>query len=228
MVLDFLSDHVQENFGVMDPDCYVLNPTWLPNISSFTSKELCSSPFWADAPSLSRRIPCTFFLFFHSSILRRIRRSYHCSFGTLTSLPPRIEQKVLQLGLSRGEFPEEGKQFFDTFQTISLLAYSDGYTCRFMSTEPDDIIHVCGISYVRKAPEIQPDDLFAANARFFSLCLLELPENAVLRPRYQQFLTFFSSSRIFLEHHPKYRDSYLFPSILRLLNEIAPSFWRFD
>lgn len=148
-VLDLLMECNHFNFGVIDPDCFVLNNeffSWL----QINDNEFALSPFTCFNNKSNITFPRTHFLLFNTSIIHNLRMKYQISFKRCWTIPTRLEPQLTALNLGYHNFPHVTLNYFDTFQLIWALALHEGFT--FAAGRPYKIIHVgAGSGYLSEA-----------------------------------------------------------------------------
>lgn len=153
-VIDLLIDHLQGNFGILDYDCFVLNPAWWGRMTALgptTAMQGCF-PFRAAAGNLA--LPHTFFLYFHRAVVKGLKEKFGVGAGDLPweRIPAAVQERLATLGYGPGVVPEPDRDFFDTLRILMLLAETEGVPCRLVGDLPgdpipnDEVFHVGGVS----------------------------------------------------------------------------------
>jgi hypothetical protein len=153
-VLDMLFDNVLKPFGILDYDCFVFNSSLFQNIKKLEPGVMLNSAFYKDSPIFGKT-PHTFFCFFQTGTIRTIREKYKVDCG-ITDFSKKIPQKavrqLMKIGIYEKNYPESGKNYFDTLRLIVSLGISEGYSCQYLdlhstnSTQNPDVFHVGGVA----------------------------------------------------------------------------------
>jgi len=139
-VLDLLFDHFHAPFGILDYDCFVMNPSLFHRLMSLRPRAMVNALFRYRSPGLSVVFPETFVLFFNAGVMKSLRTKYGVScmpvrFGDLSR---KIRERLAVLGIDEQHMPEDYKAIFDTLRLIQALGMADGYECDFVSETSAD------------------------------------------------------------------------------------------
>jgi hypothetical protein len=125
-VLDMLMECNESNFGIMDQDCFVLDPHYFARLQ--LGSDYAVSPFVSFNAKANITFPRTYFLLFNIDEIRRLRNTYQLSCNCCSTLPRRIKAPLRALGLGPRNFPHAALDYFDTFQLIWAMAMHEGLT----------------------------------------------------------------------------------------------------
>jgi hypothetical protein len=128
-ILDLLVETNDSNFGVLDQDCFVLDPNFFRRLG-FHRGEFAISPFVTLNKAAQLTFPRTYWLFFNLPVIKRIRDKHRISFKRCWRIPPHLEEHLATLNLGYGNFPHESLGYFDDFQLIWAMAIYEGLTFR--------------------------------------------------------------------------------------------------
>lgn len=153
-ILDFLLDQLTEPFGILDYDCFILDPSVFSEITRLRSTDLVNGLFPYHNPVIDIRLPETFCLFINTQIINEIRQKYHASCNQLRfyQLPGRIKKQLATIGIDKDHQPEHYKRVIDTLKLVLSLGLSEGYQCNFIkdfSLDGDlsqNVLHIGGTS----------------------------------------------------------------------------------
>lgn len=154
IVLDALFDHVQGDFGILDYDCFVLQPELVRDVLRFEDGTSMNAAFFRHNAALDLDVPETFLLAFRAPVIREIRARY----GVVSSpyrwdeLPLPARERLAKAGFGPDRLPEAHKPYFDTLRAIMMLARAEGLPYRFVRKHPatptpsDEVYHVGGVA----------------------------------------------------------------------------------
>jgi hypothetical protein len=145
LVVNLLIDNNDSNFGILDHDLYVFNPTIFSRLK-FEGDEfaigvkhtyhLKGSPF-----------PVTNFLFFNIDLLKKIRNNYRIGAQEYNRIPLHLEPQLASL---RQSYPNHQAYFdkcFDTMDLLFALALYEKLSFKFLGVTLDDIYHIGETTY---------------------------------------------------------------------------------
>lgn len=186
-VLDLLFDQYPRPFGILDYDCFVLDPAYFYKMQALDPKTLANGLFVHKNEQLNLEFPETFMLFFNSEVIRQIRRTYRVKsvHYNYLCLAPAVKRRLKTVGVDQAHHPEAYKDYFDTLRLIYSLGYADGYRCNFpeklapISKPGYKVYHVGGISF----PGL-PKTKWGTRGVYLWRRLLEVHPDAELRERY--------------------------------------------
>lgn len=151
-VLDLLFDKFRNPFGILDYDCFVLNPNYFLQMHKLEQNTLVNAFFVFENKVLNLDIPETYFLFFNTPLINKIKEKFQVNSKLITrdKLSTEVKNSLLSLGIDQFHNPEEHKDYYDTLRTLILLGKTEGYKCNFIKRYPtiakpyNDIFHVGG------------------------------------------------------------------------------------
>lgn len=187
-VLDILFDHLPLDFGILDYDCFVLEPRYFYEMQQLAPDALMNACFSRRHPISGLRVPETFFLFFSRSRVQQIERQFGvtCRPVKWAELNAQAQQALRTLGIDREFLPEAHKDYFDTLRAIMMLGGASGLNCDFKgdfpaSPTPDgELFHVGGISTPNRV-----DGIWRFRGAYFWRKALETCQLPELRHRYE-------------------------------------------
>lgn len=208
-ILDMLFDNFSEPFGILDYDCFVFNPNCFTEIQTLAPNILLNSLFEFNNVTFPKiRIPHTFFLFFNTKIINFLRKKYHVG-SDITDFQSGISNNVVnqlaEIGIDRNNYPEKGKNYFDTLRLLVSLGYSEGYKCNILDdfkTGPNptsDAFHVGGVA--------NPNSTYgwwAVRGSYFWRRALEEYEDQELKSKYLEKFGYKTSAEVF-SNFPEYK-----------------------
>lgn len=161
-VLDLLFDSFQQDFGVMDYDCYVLDSTLFDRISRIDSRTAMNGCFFRRQPELQLDSPETFLLYFNLTRINQLRERYGIGARKRywKDVPTSVRDRLSQLGLCEHTFPEQHKPYYDTLRLLMMLSICDEVPYKLVehlhvSPSPSSTaFHVGGVSRPGDAQEI--------------------------------------------------------------------------
>ncbi len=209
-VLDMLMECNDSDFGIIDPDCFVLDDSFFSRLQ-IADNEFAISPFVCVNKLANITFPRTYFLFFNTPVIHRIRKEYEISFKQCWTIPPRLEPALKSLNLGYHNFPHDTVNYFDNFQLIWAMAFHQGFSFAAgpqARTAPirrqNSIIHVGASSMFfneesrevmirnqnryEQLPKLQKERFRAAAFSYYAHSLmLENTSSSELRERYLPF-----------------------------------------
>lgn len=217
-VLDMLMECNDTNFGVIDPDCFVLDNNFFSRLQ-ISNNEFAISPFVCVNKLANITFPRTYFLFFNTPLIHRIRKQYEISFKQCWTIPPRLEPKLAALNFGYHNFPHDTVNYFDNFQLIWAMAFHLGFsfggglpsTGTVLGVRQNRIVHVGATSmflsedsrdkiirnqnkYELLSKLGQERFRAAAFSYYAHLLMLENTNNSELKDRYLPFFSPFGGS----------------------------------
>jgi hypothetical protein len=137
-VLNLLIDHNDSNFGILDNDLYLFNPTIFSRLQ-FEKDEVAIGALkrgWKVGPE----IPATYFLFFNIDLVKKIRKKYRVGAQVYMRIPSRLRPQVtLILGYPN---PDWDQVNFETLYMLLGLAHYDKLRFKFLEVAADDVFHI--------------------------------------------------------------------------------------
>lgn len=154
-VLDLLSDGVERPFGLLDHDCFVMDPAVLARLE-VGERDLLAAP---DVPGFFRlneasglRFPRTHLLYLNAPRVREVRRRYGISCRKATRTPPVLRPCLGALGLGDHNFPPHPMAFWDTLQLVMAAGLAAGLGWRFVPVEEGSLVHFGAATRRRSVP----------------------------------------------------------------------------
>ena len=178
------------NFGLLDHDCYVLDPAVFDDLAPGPAQCL-TAVYGGISERTGLPYPETYFLFLNTPVLRDIARRYHVEARTYQAVPEHLRSVVERVGLGQGVYVKDHATFFDTLHLMLILAIAEGFESRFLQWVDDSsIAHLGGTSW--KTPETKELVECYVDWRF-----LELVDDDVVRRRYApRFRPFRSAAQV--------------------------------
>lgn len=143
-VLDLLTGGVERPFGLLDHDCYVMEPAIFARLELGES-DLLAAPdvpgFWRLNEASGLRFPRTHFLYLNAPRLREVRRRHGISCRKATRTPARLREPLAALGLGVHNFPPSPMRFWDTLQLVMAAGLADGLAWRFLAVPEGSLLH---------------------------------------------------------------------------------------
>jgi len=224
-VLDMLIENNDRNFGVFDPDCFVIDRLFFWQLR-LEANEFAVSPFvnWNETANI--QFPRTYFLYFNIDVIKRIRDQYSLSFKRCWTIPANVEDKLAELKLGYSNFPHKSLSYFDNFQLIWATAMSDHLSFSRRKSQSRQffiskkihyrIIHLgAGSAYLNAAyrdsmmeslsiykniSQLDRENLHAAACNHYAhLLLLEHSDSEELKDRYLPFFSVYKNSQDVLQ-----------------------------
>lgn len=188
-VLDLLFEGLSGDFGILDYDCFVLDPAHFAPMRQLAPGVLMNAVFSRVHPHSGLRVPETFFLFFNRDAIRSLgqRHGVSCHPMRWRDLKPAVAEVLGREGFSDTLLPEVHKDYFDTLRVLMMLGRAEGLRVDFLADFPasptpsGEIFHVGGISNPR-----QVDGLWRFRGVYFWRRALEVCELPALKARYQR------------------------------------------
>ncbi len=181
-VISLLLANNDSNFGILDHDCYAFDPKVFAQLDP-GARECMLGVF----PGLSAKTgifyPETFFIFFHTQLLRELMQRHRVDARAYRQAPASAAAQLERFGLGARTFLKDYHNFFDTLHVLLALSLSEGMSVRFLSTPRElSIFHIGGTSIGTTQTKALP-------GLYMHLRFLELADSAILNARYAH-LTF--------------------------------------
>jgi hypothetical protein len=138
-VVNLLIDHNDSNFGILDHDLYLFNPTILSRLQ-FEADEVAIGAL-KRGRKVGPEIPATHFLFFNIDLVKKIRKKYRVGAEAYMRIPSRLRPQV-RLILGYPDPPNWDRVEFETLYTLLALALYDKLRVKFLETTADDVFHI--------------------------------------------------------------------------------------
>lgn len=187
-VLDILFENLNTDFGILDYDCFVLDPVHFEPMRSLGPSVLMNACFSRRHPTSGLRVPETFFLFFNCRAIQALKQRYKvsCTPVKWPDIDGKAREALNAAGLPEGAYPEAHKTYFDTLRVLMMLGVADGMKVEFLADFPatptpsGEIFHVGGISNPTKV-----DGLWRFRGVYFWRRVLESCHFPELKARYE-------------------------------------------
>jgi len=186
-VLDAIFASWRKNFGILDYDCFVFDPSLIGRMTELAPDASMNAAFFRASREPDIKVPETFLLFFNVPVIRALMERYRVATGPIRWQPlsPEVKARLGSIGLSESRLPEEHKPYFDTLRLLMMLGICDGHPYRFVVEIPaspsprEDAFHVGGVSNPRSVKGI-----WALRGSYFWRRVLELTDDPFLRAHY--------------------------------------------
>ena len=118
LVLDFLLRNFKSPFGILDYDCFVINPELFSSISKIDSNSMLNAVYCYKNQILDFEIAETFLLFLNPEVILQIQDDYRVNSRQIdySDLSNKVKRKLLEIGIDKNHLPEEYKPYFDTMR----------------------------------------------------------------------------------------------------------------
>lgn len=158
-VIDLLADEVERPFGLLDHDCYVMDPSIFGRLQ-LGERDLLAVPdapgFWRRNEASGLRFPRTHFLYLNAPHLRELRRRDALSCRKATRTPARLREPLAALGLGDHNFPPHPMRFWDTLQLVMAAGLADGLAWRFLPVAEGSLVHFGAATRQKNAARLSP------------------------------------------------------------------------
>jgi hypothetical protein len=216
-VLDVLFAAWRRDFGILDYDCFVLDPGIVERLTELAPDSSMNAAFFRANPDPALKVPETFLLYFNRAVMRDLMDRYQVATRPIRwdQLTPEVQARLATLGLSQRKPPEEHKPYYDTLRLLMMLGLSDGHPYRFAAEIPaspaprEDAFHVGGVSDPRSIQGI-----WALRGSYFWRRVLEAADDPFLKAHYGKKFGLQGARALLEENRP-------------LSDEIAPEFLAF-
>lgn len=153
-VLDAVFAAWDRDFGILDYDCFVLDPQLPARMASIDADTCMNAAFFRSNEDPPLKVPETFLLYFNVSVIRDLMARYDVGTRPLRwqYLPEAAKEGLAALGLSEQRLPEAHKPYFDTLRLLMMLGVAEGRPYRFVEEIPaspapsEKAFHVGGVS----------------------------------------------------------------------------------
>jgi len=207
-VLDLLFEKYHRPFGILDYDCFVINPNSFQRIREISSECMLNAFFIYRNETLGLELPETFFLYFNTPVINSIKRQYSINSKSISFdlLSKKVKKQLAKIGIDRGHYPEEYKKHFDTLRLIMAIGLAEGYKINFLERYPAgnflnrNIFHVGGVA----RPNVLKGS-WQVRGSYFWRRLLEVCNDPQLILHYEKQFGSITSTEI-LDLHPDSRN----------------------
>lgn len=180
-VLSLLLAHHCGNFGIVDHDAYVFDPTVLARLQPGEG-ECMTGVFSQFSQRTGQTYPLTHLLGFNADPLRGLMQRHRIDARLYRQAPERVVEALAQVGLGRRRYLKDYQRFHDTLHVLLGVALAEGMRVRIEpNNEAAPVMHVGGTSIGSHHTK----QLFAL---YIHLRWLELLDDPLIRDRYA-FLT---------------------------------------
>lgn len=192
-VLDALFSGWIYDFGIIDYDCFVLDPSLIDEIVMIDATSSMNGVYVSGRiPQTDQEIPETFVLYFNLAVLKHVMKIHGIGSKKYdwVDLASHLRTELNKIGISESRMPDN-KRYFDTLRLLMVMALIDGFAPKFISkyidTAPNPkkarIFHVGSISNPR-----QSGDLYSMRGSYFwRLSLERCNESGLSRIGYNIF-----------------------------------------
>lgn len=207
-VIDYLIQRNSGVFGLLDFDCFVLDPQLFSRLKQIPHGSCFSSFFGWCNNLLGYVFPDTFLLYLDSPELRRLAKKYRADSSELIwdEMSQISKRALVYVGFNTNNLPENFKPFFDTLRLLMSLSLAEGQIFSY----PDDVhkgsdigkaIHV---GYVGSVPlkGISYSTWYQSRGSYFWNRALEETKDKELQDRYMAKYGYTTSKKI-LERIPQ-------------------------
>lgn len=207
-VLNVLFDRIEQNFGILDYDCFVLNNEIFSKLVELDDQTSMNACFLRHNQQLGIDIPETFLLFFNTKLINRFRTEFNVNCEQLRweNIPMSVKESLSTLGLNEAQLPEIHKPYYDTLRVLMLLAMAKNKPYRFIARHPatpvpsGEVFHIGGISN-----PLEMRGVWAFRGSYFWQRLLEKSVDQELKKYYSRKFNLDSSNEL-LSKNPKWKE----------------------
>jgi len=194
-VVNLLIDHNDSNFGILDHDLYLFNPTIFSRLK-FEGDEFAIGAFKLTNKKAGLEFPTTHFLFLNIDLVKRIRNKHRIGAQAYTRIPSRLKPQLASLNLGYHNFLKDYLNYFDTLNMLFALALHDKLSFKFLGATADDVFHIGGTSGGEPNTSYQ---------NYVGLRFIELLQESALAEHYSSLYDHVSASQELareLHRHP--------------------------
>lgn len=194
-IFDLIIDNYQKPFGILDFDCFVLNPSIFDLVTSLDSNSMLNALFLRATGIIE--VPGTFFMFINSPLILRIKNKYHVNSRIVKyeELNTFVKRQISTIGFKDGLYPQDGMKQFDTLMLIVALGITEGLFCNYtlkipgspsLTSDLYDVFHISGTT-VRSINHLQnpSHERWRLRGSYFWYRLLEDRTDDELKDFYQ-------------------------------------------
>jgi hypothetical protein len=129
MVIDYLLKWMNKPFGLLDEDCFVFDSDCFKKLIHIPEKTVMSSYYSYTNSKLGLTFPETMFLFLNTPVINKLNRHYNIDSKVVNwnELSTAVRNKLLTIGISDQNLPEDYKPYFDTLRGIMATGLAEGY-----------------------------------------------------------------------------------------------------
>lgn len=153
-IMDYLFSNMKTNFGILDYDCFILDPTYFQKIKQIKDNSMGNVLFMYHNPVLGLEVPSTHFMYFNTPLTRKIIKEYEirCSVKHYKLLSDKIKQKMREIGIDEIHLTEDFKDYLDTMRVLFSVGIAEGYPFHWIDRNVDNdadknvVFHPGGVS----------------------------------------------------------------------------------
>jgi hypothetical protein len=145
-VLGLLLQYQRGDFGIIDHDCYLLDPGLLSRLRPLPGDAIVTP--WADThEGLPLPVPLTHLMFLHAQPLQALMHRSGISPRLYRHTPRAARPAFRGLGLAEGQYLKPYQRFHDTLHVLLALALAQDLGVRVVAPEGDlPLAHIGGTS----------------------------------------------------------------------------------
>jgi len=176
-IITLLLKSNSKNFGILDHDLYLFDDKVFSNLE-FEKDECLLAIYAEQSEKTSLVYPHTCFLFFNVSLISSVMSRYKIDATLYKKVPPRLKDKLSNIGLTDGVYLKDYHNFFDTLNLILAMAFTEKLQVRYIDLkDPLKTIHVGGTSMGQHITKDLSDI-------YIRLCFLEYINDPILIKQY--------------------------------------------
>lgn len=153
-IMDYLFSNMKTNFGILDYDCFIIDPTYFQKIKQIKDNSMGNVLFMYHNPVLGLEVPLTHFMYFNTPLTRKIIKEYEirCSIKYYKLLSDKIKQKMREIGIDENHLTEDFKDYLDTMRVLFSVGIAEGYPFHWIDRNVDNdadknvVFHPGGVS----------------------------------------------------------------------------------
>ena len=213
-LLSFLLTHHRSDFGVIDHDAYVFDPTLLLRLRA-TRDECMVGVFPQSSQRTGLTYPLTHLLYFNTEALRTLMQNWRIDARQYRSAPPQVAAPLARLGLGPRSYLKDYHAFFDTLHVLLAVGLAEGLKLRIEpQKEKAPVMHVGGTSIGTHHTK----NLFAL---YIHLRFLELLDDTEITARYAFMVRPLQHSADALQRHDPADPSWqMLPAVEELMQRL--------
>jgi hypothetical protein len=221
-VMELVSSVAKGDFGFVDPDCYVFSRDLYSRLTRATKTACMTSPFWGTHGTFGIDVPETYFIGINHETAKRLRRAYGVRFGVTREMPSSLAKDLEIRWPDTDIHPDSRKPYFDTVHGMTLAAATQGLVMERVQTQPGDVFHVCGTSYLQThfRPE-ESQDATTLNAHYFHLEVIKRTRDTRVAREFGPMHRYYGGSDGLLRSNPRYARSEDFHTTQTLIDTLV-------
>ncbi len=142
--ITLLLDHAEEDFVLLDADCFVRDPKVL-ELPGFEPDEYLAAPDHAHFFNVNRvtgeRFPRTHFLMFNVKLVREVMERHRITAEKYVRAPRRLARALATMDYGNHNFPRSHLRHFDTLLLLMAMARYDGLRPHWITAGASQIMH---------------------------------------------------------------------------------------